>query len=134
VPFWVGDQLEDGQVCYCGTIHCRVRVLCSWERSQRRNREEQGQICSHGVHAGRGKRLSCRLTVCNHSQKDTIRAFTPMGAAEGMNFELMDVEGAYLAADLEEEVYVTQAEGHGDPESPVGYSGSTRHSMVSSSL
>jgi len=54
------------------------------------------------------------------SRKDTIRAVTHIGASRGMKFESMDVVGAYLAADLEEEVYVTQPEGYEDPQNPHG--------------
>ena len=53
-------------------------------------------------------------------RKDTIRAVTHIGASRGMRFECMDVVGAYLAADLEEEVYVTQPEGYEDPQNKQG--------------
>jgi len=54
------------------------------------------------------------------SERDTIRTVTHIGAQEGMHFELMDVEAAYLFADLKEEVYLQQPEGFEDPENPTG--------------
>ena len=51
---------------------------------------------------------------------ETLKVLTHIGAQEGWSFRLMDVQGAYLAAELQEEVYLQQPQGYEDPQNPTG--------------
>ena len=80
----------------------------------------KGRFCARGDQQQEGPDYHADALFAPTVRRDTIRAMTHIGAQQGWHFELMDVVGAYLFADLEEEVYMQQPQGFIDPTNPIG--------------
>jgi hypothetical protein len=80
----------------------------------------KARLVAQGFSQREGRDYHAEAIFAPTVRRETIRALAHLGAQEGYEFHLMDVEGAYLYADLTEEVYLQQPEGFVDPSNPTG--------------